>query len=138
MTEESSKPLVDLLDFDGLGLIISFPSGVIYTNQVGGYACLHPEVEGVFVPLPVGHKKILFALQTHFSGNWHHLEEKDADVIDKLLRSDDFGYIKVDRNRLSDSFESWIYVEIDEIKETFPLIGGFEKPSGILTWANSD
>lgn len=73
MIQGNSKPFVDLLNFDGLGLIIPFPSGVIYTNQVGGLGCLHPEIEGVFAPLSTGNKKILFALENHFKGNWNHI-----------------------------------------------------------------
>lgn len=138
MSIGSIKPIIDLINFDGLGLIISFPSGVIYTNQVGGYACLHPEIEGVFFPLAVKHKKILFALESHFRGDWNHLQAKDADVVDKLLRSEDFGHLKVDRSKLKESFEAWIYVEVGDLTRTFPLISGFGKTKGILTWANSD
>ena len=32
-------------------MIIAYPTGVLYTNQVGGYACDHPSMEGAFVPL---------------------------------------------------------------------------------------
>jgi hypothetical protein len=78
MGDENKKPFVELLDFDSLGLIISFPSGVIYTNQVGGTGCFQLEIEGVFVPLSIGHKKILFALQQHFKGDWNHIEKLDA------------------------------------------------------------
>lgn len=138
MSDENKKPTVELSQFDGLGLIVLFPSGVIYTNQVGGFACFHPEVKGIFAPLSIGHKKILFALQQHFNGNWHHIKEKDAEVVDKLLRSDGFGFLKVDRTNLENSFEAWIYVEIDESSEQFPLLNGFGKTRGILTWANSD
>lgn len=138
MSEAKQKPIIALHNFDSLGVIVIFPSGVIYTNQAGGYACLHPEIEGVFVPLAVGHRKILFALQQHFNGNWRHIEESDAKTINKLLKSDGFGFIQVDKTILDESFEAWIYVEIEEIAETFPLIKGFGKTKGILTWANSD
>jgi hypothetical protein len=45
------KPIIRLWQLTGLGLIIAHPSGVIYSNQTGGYACDHRELEGVFVPL---------------------------------------------------------------------------------------
>lgn len=138
MIEVKQKPIVELLDLDDLGIIILFPSGVIFTNQVAGYGCLHPEAEGVFIPLSVGHKKILFALQQHFNGNWQHIEETDAQIVDRLLRSDGFEFIKVDRTKLEESFEAWIYVNVAEISETFPLLKGFGEAKGILTWANSD
>ena len=138
MSESKQKPIIDLIDLNDLGLIVIFPSGVIYTNQVGGFGCLHPEVEGVFVPLSVGNRKVLFALQQHFKGNWNHIEETDAQVVDKLLRSDGFEFIKVDKIKLEESFEAWIYVDIEEISKTFPLLNGFGKSKGILTWANND
>lgn len=138
MSQNSPKPIVDLIEFDDLGLIILFPSGVIYTNQVGGLGCLHPEFEGIFVPLSAGNRKIIFALGNHFRGSWTHLEEKDAKVVDRLLRNDRYGYLKVDRENLEKSFEAWIYVEVTELNDSLPLIKGFGKTKGVLTWANSD
>ena len=35
----------------GAGLIVPKNTGVIYTNQTDGYACDHPTLEGVFIPL---------------------------------------------------------------------------------------
>jgi hypothetical protein len=138
MSDAKQKPIIDLFKFDSLGLIILFPSGVIYTNQVGGYACLHPEIEGIFLPLSIGHKKVLFALQQHFNGSWNHIEKSDAEIVDKLLHNDEFRFIKVDRTKLEESFEAWIYVEIEKLSETLPLLKGFGKAKGILTWQNSD
>jgi len=138
MNDAIQKPLIDLHEFDSLGLIISFPSGVIYTNQVGGYANLHPEIEGIFVPLSIGHKKILFALQQHFNGNWYHIEKSDAEIVNRLLRSDGFDFIRVDEDKLEESYEAWIYVDVEELSEMFPLLKGFGKAKGVLTWQNSD
>ncbi len=138
MSVENKKPFVELFDFDGIGLIISFPSGVIYTNQVGGLGCFHPELEGVFAPLSLGNKKILFALRQHFRGNWQHIEDSDAELIDKLLRSDGFEFIKVDRMKLNESFEAWVYVDIEQLSRDLQLLNGFGNTKGILTWMNSD
>lgn len=33
------------------GVIIPFASGIEWTNQVGGTACMHPVVEGIYLPL---------------------------------------------------------------------------------------
>ena len=49
------RTLVRLWQITGPGLIISHPSGVIYSNLTGGYACDHRELEGVFVPLTDPH-----------------------------------------------------------------------------------
>ena len=35
-----------------VGIIVARPSGVVYTNQTGGYSTCHSSMEGVFVPLP--------------------------------------------------------------------------------------
>lgn len=138
MSVENKKPFVELVGFDGIGLIISFPSGVIYTNQVGGFGCFHPEMEGFFVPLSLGHKNILFALQQHFKGNWHHIENSDADIIDKLLRTDEFEFVKVDRSKMNESFEAWIYIDIEQLSRDLQLLNGFGNTKGVLTWMNSD
>ena len=50
---EDLRPIVNLYEFDGLELILEFPSGVLYSNQVAGYGCYQPEIEGIMVPLPV-------------------------------------------------------------------------------------
>jgi hypothetical protein len=43
---------VELWAVDDLfGVIIPALTGIIWSNQVGGTACDHPEVEGIFVPL---------------------------------------------------------------------------------------
>lgn len=50
---------IDLLDAfsdafsgSGCGLIVPMQSGVIWSNQTGGTCCSHPELEGIFIPLP--------------------------------------------------------------------------------------
>jgi len=43
--------IIELWESVGLGLIIEYSSGIIYSNQTGGTSTLHPELEGVYVPL---------------------------------------------------------------------------------------
>lgn len=43
---------VELWNVDSSGVIVEMPTGVRWSNQTGGTACHHPEVEGVFVPMP--------------------------------------------------------------------------------------
>lgn len=47
----SDLPVIDLIDFEGAGLIVLDKTGFAYSNQVGGVSCSHPVAEGVFVPL---------------------------------------------------------------------------------------
>lgn len=46
------KPVILLYGLtEGCGLIIPYPSGVIFCNQVGGIQCFQAKLEGVYVPL---------------------------------------------------------------------------------------
>ncbi|MFQ5876048.1 MAG: DUF6210 family protein, partial [Dehalococcoidia bacterium] len=46
-----SKPIIQLWHASGISLILPYNSGIIYSNQTGGYACYHPEAEGIYIPL---------------------------------------------------------------------------------------
>ncbi|WP_338287599.1 DUF6210 family protein [Luteolibacter sp. LG18] len=131
-------PLIDLHEFHGLGLIVQWPSGVRYTNQTGGFACDHPEMEGVFAPLfdGIGHPA-LHAITQHFRGDWHPLEIKDADILDRILARHDLDFIRTHRALLTESREAWIHVTLSG-KESQLFSGFGTASSAILTWPNSD
>lgn len=130
--------LIHLHEFDGVALIVKTPSGVRYTNQAGGYACSHPELEGVLVPVPlkVGRPEV-DALQQHFHGSWHALQPNDADVIDGVLWRYDLGFLSVDRDLLDQSYEAWVHVRIDPAGAR-ELFDAPDWRSAVLTWQNSD
>mgnify|MGYP003417283417 CR=1 FL=1 len=128
--------IIELLDYDGLGLIVKYPTGIIYTNQVAGYGCFHPNVEGFFVPLPVKRgKHELFAFKSHFNGNWRNISEEDFTFINKVLKKN-LRYIQVDHELVSESYEAWIHVVIQNYDNS--PIQGYDVTKGILTWQNSD
>lgn len=152
------KPTIQLYDNVGTGLIICCESGVIISNQTGGTATLHPETEGVFVPLRNDYteKDCTFIspeldLDSYFcgpkyrgSGAMTGLDQVDADFVDGILNKMRLSQIvHVDRTKLKDSHEAWIYVEVlaDESSEPdlalFACFGPYPR-QGILTWANSD
>lgn len=91
-------------------MIILFPSGVIYSNQVGGTSCLQPKAEGVYVPLVselINQEKLLLE---YFTGpKWggscsSGIDDKDADAIDHILSLYiPTSFIKVNRHRLNES-----------------------------------
>lgn len=155
-TQHMSHPRIKLFDHVGLGLIISWPTGVIYTNQTGGTANLASEMEGAFVPLRndctlPDHVLISPAndLWDYFTsprrsgtGAIDSLEPEDADFIDDLLRQASlFPVLRVDRTRLTDSHEAWVHVVISgDEPNPVPLFEGFTPypRSGVLTWQNSD
>lgn len=135
-----TRPVISLYGLEGLGLIVPYPSGVLYTNQTGGAtldAILHTPEEP-FVVTPA-------------------------------------FFLELDRARLADSMEAWLYVTITACPDehmiayaghsdgTFSMvqtlsgqpwspadqpeltqyvglypITGFGRRSAILTWPNSD
>jgi hypothetical protein len=64
-----------------------------------------------------------------------------ADYIDGFLVKDGYTrFLRVDRSRLEESHEAWIYVDVlaEEGDRRLALISGFSATKGILTWPNSD
>jgi hypothetical protein len=121
------RPTIRLWDGGGFGLIIEWPSGVKVSNQTGGTSCLHPEVEGVFVPLRTDHSFPSWTLLSpeielneYFEGPVHRgtgassgLSVSDADFIDGILAKCGLASsLRVQRDRLTDSHEAWVYVTI--------------------------
>jgi hypothetical protein len=144
--ESRHKPsYLDLWEAVGLWLIIEWPSGVAYTNQVGGRSCAQLTQEGLLVPLssqiPDLREK---ALYEHFTGpKWrgncyNGIDDETAQFIEGLFVESDFKGIEVDRARLHQSMEAWIFVRVNS-----PFLGvifGFPEEGlrGVLTWENSD
>lgn len=140
------KPKIKLYDAVGLGLIISYPSGVEISNQTGGISCYQPFIEGIYLPIANDcslSNELLspeIELMEYCSNNvFGNLEDKDVVSINRILqkyRLEEF--VKIDLNRLNESHESWIYVDI-YYDEKFDLLDNFNFPlKGILTWSNSD
>ena len=133
--------VVNLYRYGGMGVIMLCESRVTYSNQTGGYSCDHPEVEGVYVPLNLGWEGDYATLKDHFTGpkwgGWcnNGIDDETADFVDNFLP----GGLKVDRSRLKDSHEAWIYVVVsneDEDNRDLAYWWGFSH--GVLTWENSD
>lgn len=131
----------------GLGLIILRASGVFYTHETGGYACDHANAQGVFAPLhrvPDDDQEMM--LTAHFCGpKWEGwcsdgIDQATADYVDYVLSlSPETNYLKVDRTRLADSKEAWIYVDVQEPSgDVLPPISGFGVCKGVFIWRNSD
>jgi hypothetical protein len=43
--------LWDTIESGLLGIIVPMKTGVTWSNQAGGFACCHPELEGIYIPL---------------------------------------------------------------------------------------
>ena len=151
-----NKPIIQLWESVGLGVIIAYPTGVLCSNQTGGTSCLHPQLEGVFVPLRndcLEETRELISpendLIEYFTGSKYKgtgatlgLDKEDAYFIETLLAKHGLSpAIHVDHDQLKESHEAWVHVIIlgDEhsILPVFSGFGNYPK-QGVLTWANSD
>ena len=142
------KPKINLRHDIGFGLIVLRRTGVIISNQTGGFACHHPEAEGFYIPLQ---SQIHPILSGHFQGKhgqWKGecsagIDEVTAGLID-MVYADEFDVLgfTVDRAKFKESHEAWIYVDVwntaDSTDRDFEICYGFNKRKGILTWENSD
>jgi len=150
------KPVIELWEGVGFGLIIEWPSGVLFSNQTGGTSTLHPQAEGAFVPLRNdcerdGNRLLSpeSELLAYFEGPKHRgtgatqgLDPDDADFIGSVLSRWRLPQVSVDRARLAESHEAWVHVLIHGDAGgdgELPLQGFAPYPrTGILTWSNSD
>lgn len=145
---------VSLHDFVGTGLIIKASTGIVWTNQAGGTACLQPECEGLFVPIGndstldhelVSLENTLFELfdggpggMTFAQGWAEPFERALARYAAEHWRP--FAQIELDRARLADSVEAWVHVIYRPTPELPALFEGVGVPpfEAVLTWTNSD
>lgn len=151
-----TNPMIRLWNIDDIGVILLFSSGVSYLNQVGGFSCLQRIEEGVYVPIADDLIDQFSMLMQYFCDGpkWlgtcsNGIDIDDADHIDHILS---LAYstrgIIVDRTRLADSCEAWIYVDlVSEASDFFTTFNanvphfpatGFGTCKGVLTWPNSD
>lgn len=120
------------------GVIIPAKTGIIFTNQSGGVACRHPELEGVFIPLPFGK-----------GGLANDLVEAALDLpVKRLTQSPkcrcDKPKFPCSDNHSCDSMEAWQWVEF---MEDYTDMNGFYEDGrctvkkgtvGVLVYSNSD
>lgn len=143
------RPEVTLYDMDG-GLLVAAPTGVRYTNQVGGTACAHPVLEGFFVPLIldaeitdlfVGYwpgnnfpEEHITQLNAWFQRMRYPLEFHRERYNQQTGTNPDVGVVgNEDAFRFA---EAWIWVRILMDREF--RWRGLSGKEGVITWANSD
>jgi hypothetical protein len=149
-------PIVQLWQAVGLFLIIEYPSGIAYSNQTGGTSCSHPKVEGLLVPLrnDIATRCLLSPeneLYDYFEGPKYcgtgaigGLDAEDVSFIESVLEKYRLSScISIDRSRLADSHEAWVYVKVEgeerseDALKVFAGLGPYPR-SGVLTWTNTD
>jgi len=143
--------IVDLsiLESPFFGLVVrSYGTGVSYTNQVGGTACAHPQIEGFFVPLcenllpesarevvrdfyfPRGDIREFATMPRDF------LEAIDPGMGDESKLSHLFDIRNI-RDRRILFAEAWVPVRVKP-KPSEHFLCGLSGRFGYLTWDNSD
>lgn len=135
---------IELYDLIQTILIVQEKTGIVYTNQVGGTRCFHPEIEGYIVPveydIPIDEPKnsLTYKLCQMFpEGNPGSIGEAEALKIQEHLSASPFtSDIEVDWSKLNESLESWVYVNVSG--ELAAKINRSTNNKVILTWPNSD
>jgi len=127
-------------------LILLAKSGFVYWNQTCGNACAQRGEEGVLVPLlerVLDERRswvecpLYLALADMEWGPVLGIDDKRADEIDALLkRFYATECLSVDRARLAESEEAWVYVRVNPLK--FRLGVNVASETGVLVWPNSD
>ena len=136
---------VSLYDFVGTGLIIKAQTGITWTNQAGGNACLQPECEGVFVPFGndttpdgalISAETDLFELS--YGPGWPDRVQEALTKYAEVWRP--FADITLDQEMISQSVEAWVHVVYRPSLNSPPLFDGAGAPPfrAVLTWTNSD
>ena len=146
---------VDLWLLDWLGLVLECESGVVYEHQAGGVFCLHPQMEGVLLPLEgrdwpkKGNAPTVLAQLLELFGNHSYakLTSGLADAVDRIFKSSPAtDALRVDRENLEASCEAWVRVTFElpassdtnaPIENPVPVTG-VRKGRGAVVWPNSD
>jgi hypothetical protein len=130
---------------DGLSqaaLIVLQPSGVVYEAQVGGTWCRQEAAEGLLVPFdnepPIDSPHLALHVQLgKLLREAIGLDDEMVTTVDALLAKHRFtAGVNVDRTRVNESYEAWVYVDIRDTEES--LLRGFGGCKAVLTWPNSD
>ena len=143
------RPVMYLCEYPYPMLILPWHSGVQIGVQAGGVACTERSVEGLFVPLPIGHlynrqenelmrlAERLEALHPGCAGR--PITAEEADRFDAAF-VECFLPIIVNRGRLQDSTEAWLSVRIREAEAVngYDELSDFAGMEAALTWQNCD
>jgi hypothetical protein len=118
---------------DFVGLIVLSESKGYWANQTGGYSCHQRITRGTLMPMP-DPLSLQEALDRFFvdGPKWRGwcndgIDVDTADFLDQLLAGivSEIGLLTVNRARLTESEEAWVYVKSPE-------------SDAVLVWENSD
>jgi hypothetical protein len=132
---------------DEIMLLVEYPSGVRYENQVGGVVCYRERIEGVLSPVDVSREGTERIQNCPYPSGAQGITGEIADTIDYILSTHPGArHLTVDRDRIDESWEAWVHVRIeaptdaahDVMGSYSGLVYGFGSARGVLTWPNSD
>lgn len=121
-----------------MGIIMEHEGGCVYGVQCEGVGCDYRRLEGYFVPL-VDDTGYLSEI-AHGAGTGmccaSRIVEAAAVAIDGWLR--EYGF-EVDRERLGQSTEAWVWVKVKPDAEEWMIAHGLPAGAGgVLVWWNCD
>ncbi len=141
---ETEKVEIELGELTGAYCIVGHPTGVEYGLQCGGLGCLYNRQEGFLLPLEDSASLVQW-LDYHFAGGkyvghcYSGIDQDDADYIETQLRSSGIEWLVVDRERLENSVEAWIYMKLAPDYPCVPFCYHSDPATNIvLIWENSD
>ena len=110
------------------GIIVEHPTGVLYTNQTGGYSTNHPEKEGFLIP---------FDHDISHVGCWGVWTQEDLDTLDTDLT---WLHLHRDKERWEYAEEAWVPVILNGNWKDSDGSGnlGLVGKKAWLTWENCD
>lgn len=140
-----------LYEHVGTALLVPAPTGIVYQAQAGGTVCLQPALEGFLVPfgndVELDDHRVISLENELFSELASHGQSFDSEMADRLdallQRYGESHYrpmsrVRVNRDRLHESFEAWVHVIVSAGEPTVPIFGVSWPLHAVLTWNNSD
>jgi hypothetical protein len=143
--DAAKKPEIDLRGITQAGLIVPYPTGIVYSNHAAGYWHRPGLLEGFYVPL-VGRSdsdNLNKELEDYFRGpkwaGWcEEIDIETADYLDAIFEKNEITKrlnLKVELEKMKESKEAWVWVSFSSLNE---YIANLKATSGVLTWENSD
>ncbi|UJR80275.1 DUF6210 family protein [Sandaracinus amylolyticus] len=134
---------VDFCEESVVYLIVACSSGITYSAQAGGVACLHPSVEGAVIAAALEPSAQRLAAAMHEVSCWHEVpwllaDVERANLVLGEMRFECFSEIvslRLDPERLGESVEGWWWVTF-ELRD--PLDGVTVQSRGVLCGPNCD
>lgn len=135
------------------GIVFPMKTGVIWTSQTEGVMCNHPELEGIFIPLPgqVHQPDVMCDISLY---GWGGKTVSFKAEIQQFLTDNKFTELfepvspltiarMANKNPgMTRGGEAWVPVRVKKIKKDnwtwYDLLHPFENKIGFITYYNSD